>query len=107
MAQLIPATEQKHIKLGVLDRLRAPNDTQISTGVESTKKAAIHGSPSELWRKHKVIHPELPEKVVWDVAVCFLIIYSIVSITYTIAFGVEEHACSWPTNGWMGKSPCA
>jgi hypothetical protein len=32
--------------------------------------------------------------------VCSLIIYSIVSITYTIAFGVEEHACSWPRNGW-------
>ena len=106
MAQLIPAAEGKHIELGVLDCSRAPNDAQITTRVEkdneSTQTADIQGSPSDLWCRHRVVHPELPEKVVWDVAVCFLIIYSIVAITYTISFGIEEDACSWPANGWMG-----
>lgn len=58
----------------------------------------------KLWQEHGVIHPELPIKMVWDALICFLIIYSIVAIAYTISFGVEEPICSWPSDGWTGWS---
>ena len=98
------STEQEHTKLGVLGQFRATTNAQVHPGFdhgdETERKLVPQINPSDLWYRHKVIHPELPAKVTWDVVVCSLIIYSIVSITYTIAFGVEEHACSWPRNGW-------
>ena len=109
MVHLIPVAEQKKIEQEALDCFRAVDDAKINTGFEhdneSKQKITIQDHPSNLWSEQRVIHPELPEKVVWDVTVCVLIIYSIVAITYTISFGVEERACSWPENAWTSKLP--
>jgi len=109
-AMVSESKEQEHTKLGVLDQFRAPHNAQIHPGFDvgnhTARRVVLLINPSDLWRKYAVIHPELPAKVFWDVLVCFLIIYSIVAITYTIAFGIEERACSLPTNGWMSILPC-
>ena len=103
------STERDHTKLGVLDQFRAPNNAQIHPGFdqgdEIERKLAPQINARDLWLEYWIIHPELPGKIVWDIVVCFLIIYSIVSVTYTIAFGIEESAgcLSWPRNGWAGK----
>jgi len=73
--------------------------SQVTLGTMSVEISSL-----KLWRDHRIIHPELPAKMTWDVLICFLIIYSIVAITYTISFGIEEPACALPSNGWMGLS---
>mmetsp|Transcript_26176 Transcript_26176/g.78809 ORF Transcript_26176/g.78809 Transcript_26176/m.78809 type:complete len:397 (-) Transcript_26176:1365-2555(-) len=72
--------------------------------VEVSSSTLEMSSSAKLWRDHAIIHPEMPVKMVWDALICFLIIYSIVAITYTLSFGVEEPVCSWPSSGWAGLS---
>ena len=43
-----------------------------------------------LWERHKLIHPEHPRKTSWDVTVCAVIIYSVLTVTYRIGFGGTE-----------------
>jgi len=45
-------------------------------------------APAELWRRARLVHPEAPAKMSWDVAICGLIVYSVLTVTYEIAFGV-------------------
>ena len=66
-------------------------------------------APAELWRRARLVHPEAPAKMSWDVAICGLIVYSVLTVTYEIAFGVTFDGVQvWHslvrTRDYFGKS---
>jgi len=46
--------------------------------------------------QHRLIHPELSMKNYWDVWVCLLIVYSVLTVTFMIGFQVEEQGYKIP-----------
>jgi CRP-like cAMP-binding protein len=54
---------------------------------EEHKKVRMTGS--QLWKQHKLLHPESGKKIIWDMVVGLMIMYSVVMVPYQIAFSTE------------------
>jgi len=52
--------------------------------------------PWSFMMKHKLIHPEWWAKTSWDVYICLLIVYSVLTVTFLIGFQVEEQGITLP-----------
>jgi len=46
-------------------------------------------TPQKMWEEHNLIHPEAGWKTAWDVYISFLIIYSVLTVTFRLGFGQE------------------
>eukprot|EP00635_Sarcinochrysidales_sp_CCMP3193_P013760 CAMPEP_0118901470 /NCGR_PEP_ID=MMETSP1166-20130328/7156_1 /TAXON_ID=1104430 /ORGANISM="Chrysoreinhardia sp, Strain CCMP3193" /LENGTH=1406 /DNA_ID=CAMNT_0006840645 /DNA_START=136 /DNA_END=4356 /DNA_ORIENTATION=+ len=64
-----------------------PEDRMATTN-QIEESADGPATPAELWAKYGLFHPELEAKVVWDVFVSALIVFSVMGNTYIFAFGL-------------------
>jgi hypothetical protein len=46
-------------------------------------------TPYELWQQNRLVHPESGKKIIWDMLVGLMIMYSVVMVPYQIAFSTE------------------
>lgn len=80
------------------------NDCRLQQDGCTQSKSPPTITPSELYIKYGLFHPESQHKLAWDVFVSILIVYSIVSATYIFAFGLPaQRLCGLKAldNGWL------
>mmetsp|Transcript_349 Transcript_349/g.1218 ORF Transcript_349/g.1218 Transcript_349/m.1218 type:complete len:546 (-) Transcript_349:98-1735(-) len=83
------------------DRKSSPTSLDAEEGEEEACAPVRVMGAAELWKEHGLFHPECGPKVMWDVWIGVLIMYSALSIFYVIAFGVEPGGTCAPfQDGW-------
>lgn len=73
-----------------------PERAEEDLAPTASEEEVMLSDPWAFTIKHHLIHPELPQKNFWDVLVCMLIVYSVLTVTFMIGFQVEEQGYQIP-----------
>ena len=80
---------RRHNRLYIRDLLDA------YYGLKHTDNASKYLVPEALWEDRSLFHPESKWKHYWDLTICACIVYSVLSITFRIGFGIPYHEGSF------------
>ena len=87
------AVKEAAAQAAIADRMEAANnyasdEDERAPGFKTIRQTTLDGAmtPRELMQRTGLFHPESPLKMVWDVLMSHVILYSVITITYQIGF---------------------